>query len=655
MNLAADQFTNTNDNFTVTFSVPEGNDGYQKINPKKITITPVDNGKTYGDTDPELKATVPGIVPGDTINYTVVREEGEDVGTYTMSIVLGENPNYTITTGTGTFTIKAKAVTLAANDNSKTYGDTDPQLTATPSGLVGEDTLNYTVKRVEGEDVGTYRIYIVLGSNPNYEVSTSDAVFTINPKTITVTPIDNSKTYGDTDPELKATVNGAVGDDTINYTVAREEGEDVGTYTMSIVLGENPNYTITTGTGTFTINPKKITITPQNAEKTYGEEDPELTATVNGAVGDDTINYTVVREEGEDVGTYTISVVPGSNPNYTITTGTATFTINQLELTITITGNNDTKSYNGEDQNVNGYSADADSSFFDESKVGYYGTAVASRKDLGTSYMNLDEELFYYSDDNIDPTFVVDEDGWIEITRAKVTVKADNKSKMQNTGDPALTATVTGLFGNDTITYSISRASGEAPGYYTITPSGEEIQDNYEVTYQTGVLTIIKVEEEIITPVDPDPDPPTPPTPDPEPEPTPEPTPEPKPVDIDTDPTPTALNKTWALVNFILTIAAALITIGTISTIRRKKEDEEETEEDKENAKRNRAKWLTLIPAVAAVVIFLITEDMSSNMVLVDNFTILMAAIAVADVAIAYLTRNPKKEQEYERETITVS
>ena len=269
--------------------------------------------------------------------------------------------------------------------------------------------------------------------------------------------------------------------------------------------------------------------------------------------------------------------------------------------------------------------------------------------------MNLDEELFYYSDDNIDPTFVVDEDGWIEITRAKVTVKADNKSKMQNTGDPALTATVTGLFGNDTITYSISRASGEAPGYYTITPSGEEIQDNYEVTYQTGVLTIIKVEEEIITPVDPDPDPPTPPTPDPEPEPTPEPTPEPKPVDIDTDPTPTALNKTWALVNFILTIAAALITIGTISTIRRKKEDEEETEEDKENAKRNRAKWLTLIPAVAAVVIFLITEDMSSNMVLVDNFTILMAAIAVADVAIAYLTRNPKKEQEYERETITVS
>ena len=119
-----------------------------------------------------------------------------------MSVVLGENPNYTITTGTATFTIKAKAVTLAANDNSKTYGETDPQLTATPNGLVGEDTLNYTVNRVEGEDVGTYRIYIVLGSNPNYEVSTSDAVFTIYPKAITITPVDNSKTYGDTDPEL---------------------------------------------------------------------------------------------------------------------------------------------------------------------------------------------------------------------------------------------------------------------------------------------------------------------------------------------------------------------------------------------------------------------------------------------------------------------
>ena len=49
---------------------------------------------------------------------------------------------------------------------------------------------------------------------------------------------------------------------------------------------------------------------------------------------------------------------------------------------------------------------------------------------------------------------------------------------------------MTGLVGSDTVNYTLSRAAGDNVGTYTITPSGDAVQGNYTVTYQTGTLTI---------------------------------------------------------------------------------------------------------------------------------------------------------------------
>ena len=67
---------------------------------------------------------------------------------------------------------------------------------------------------------------------------------------------------------------------------------------------------------------------------------------------------------------------------------------------------------------------------------------------------------------------------------------ADNKSKTYGSDDPELTASVEGTIGSDTVDYNVTRADGEAVGTYTITPSGEEIQGNYTVSYVTGTFTI---------------------------------------------------------------------------------------------------------------------------------------------------------------------
>jgi hypothetical protein len=56
------------------------------------------------------------------------------------------------------WSIARKPVTVTANAKSKVFGASDPALTASTSGLVGYDTVAYTLSRVGGENVGEYAI-----------------------------------------------------------------------------------------------------------------------------------------------------------------------------------------------------------------------------------------------------------------------------------------------------------------------------------------------------------------------------------------------------------------------------------------------------------------------------------------------------------------
>src|SRR5438128_9949531 len=67
------------------------------------------------------------------------------VGPYPISVTLGSNPNYSITPSNGTLTVNQRPATVKADDKSKNYGDSNPALTATVTGTVNGDTLNYTL------------------------------------------------------------------------------------------------------------------------------------------------------------------------------------------------------------------------------------------------------------------------------------------------------------------------------------------------------------------------------------------------------------------------------------------------------------------------------------------------------------------------------
>ena len=79
------------------------------------------------------------------------------------------------------------------------------------------------------------------------------------------------------------------------------------------------------------------------------------------------------------------------------------------------------------------------------------------------------------------------------ISKASVTVTADDKSRVYGSADPKLTATVTWQTGGPagTVSYTLSRASGEDVGAYVISVSAES-NENYDVTVQPGTFSILK-------------------------------------------------------------------------------------------------------------------------------------------------------------------
>ncbi len=78
----------------------------------------------------------------------------------------------------------------------------------------------------------------------------------------------------------------------------------------------------------------------------------------------------------------------------------------------------------------------------------------------------------------------------VEIGKANATVKADDLSKVIGEDDPTLTATVTGVYGSDTLDYTVVRESGEELGTYAITVAGGSEQGSYVVSYENGTFTI---------------------------------------------------------------------------------------------------------------------------------------------------------------------
>lgn len=140
--------------------------------------------------------------------------------------------------GEVTLEVERCAITVTAQDASKTYGDADPVFTwdVTAGELVEGETLEgLKVEREDRDDAGSYALKLTQtkGANPNYNITFADGIFTINQRLLTVKWGTNEFTYDGKEHCPEATLGNVIGKDDLGAFVDGSQTE-VGTHTATL-------------------------------------------------------------------------------------------------------------------------------------------------------------------------------------------------------------------------------------------------------------------------------------------------------------------------------------------------------------------------------------------------------------------------------------
>ncbi|MEZ4510185.1 MAG: InlB B-repeat-containing protein, partial [Eubacteriales bacterium] len=125
--------------------------------------------------------------------------------------------------------------------------------------------------------------------------------------------------------------------------------------------------------------------------------------------------------------------------------------------------------------------------------------------------------------------------------------------------------------------------------------------------------------------------------------------PEEEPEEIPDEQTPLAGGPVWALLNLILAIATALVSIWMLlGLIGRKKDVEDGVVTPATQRRQGVARVLTLLPGIGGIILFLLTENMNNPMVFTDRWTIYMVVIAAVQLLLLVfgVTKGKDKDQD---------
>ena len=441
--------------------------------------------------------------------------------------------------------------------------------------------------------------------------------------------------------------------------IKNEAGEDV-----------TGGYAITYVNGTLEITKRAVKITVNNSSKVYGEDDPEFSGSADrlvnsGDLGD--ITYSRTNKDENDVGVYKDVLIATytENKNYAVTVVPGTFEITKAgTMVITPTGFNGT--YDGQSHTVSAVSSITDGTTVEYSTDGgkTWSTTPPTLTNAGELTVTVRATNPNYQDAVGTCT--------LKVNKAALVITTGSGQKVfDGTALTNAQASITGLVNGETATVAANGSQtlvGSSSNTYAIT-WGTANANNYEITERLGSLVVTAA-----------PVPPTPPRVTPTVTPaatvtTPVATPTLTPPEvIENDPTPQATiddgkapkaepETFWALINLLCAIATCLISVLLLAFyfIKRKADEDEQKEnsnsrasfmDDQEEAKRHNKlgmRLLGLIPAIGSVVAFILTEDMSAKMQMVDKWTLMMVIILAIEVALAAFSKKTTDDGEEEQ------
>ena len=226
---------------------------------------------------------------------------------------------------------------------------------------------------------------------------------------------------------------------------------------------------------------------------------------------------------GKEVGEYAIDFV-GETVGKTDTTAKyivantvkGTLTITPIDtVVVTIKGNTDTKVYNGAEQSVTGYTVKISDPKYTEADFKFTGDPKASRTDVGTTPMGLTANSFVNNNSNFkNVTFVVEEDGYLTITKRPLTIEGQSSEPITYDGQthsfmdwwPVTATDNTGLVsGHEVsgISYLLTGKdadsyTGEFTGTAKVMAGEVDVTGNYDIEYAPGEMLIEPAEKIVI-------------------------------------------------------------------------------------------------------------------------------------------------------------
>ena len=419
---------------------------------------------------------------------------------------------YTVQITNGTLTVTKAPITIAADDTSREYGDTNPALTASYTGFRnGDDTSDLTTLATVStaanalSNVGSYAITASGAADNNYSFIYVDGNLGVTKATLTAAAQNATRQYGDANPTISILYSGFKNGDTQSVidvlgtaSSAANALSNVGSYGITAGGALDNNYDFNYTGNTLTVTKAALLATAQNTARQYGDANPALTIAYTGFKNGET--QSVIDTLGSasssanllsNVGNYAITASSAVDNNYSFTYAGGTLAINKA--TLTATAQDATRIYG----DANPAFTIAYSGFKNgetQSVIDSLGTATSAANAL----FNVGNYTITASgavDDNYSFTYA---NGTLGITKASLTATAQNASREYGDANPTFTLAYTGFKNGDTqsVIDTFGTATSAANtlsnvGNYAITASGA-VDNNYSFTYANGTLAVTK-------------------------------------------------------------------------------------------------------------------------------------------------------------------
>ena len=426
--------------------------------------------------------------------------------------------------------VEKTEITLVANSGTRTYNGAEQSIEGFESTTMNGYTVSGLTAVTKGTNVGEYTNTVFDGTakvekdgvdvTDKVVVKTRAGKLVITPKSIntqeiTVTKPADSK-YDGNEHRNKPTVKDGekvLVEDT-DYTLSYSDDViNVGKVTVTIT-GKG-NYSQET-TVDYQITPRTVKLTSGSDSKTY-DGTPlvkhDVTVSEDGFVKDDGATYTVTgsqTETGSSKNTFTYTLNEKTlEKNYVIETKEGTLEVTPVtdKVVVEIKGKTKTETYNGNTHEVEGYEyTKISDALYPEEAIHFEGTAKASRKEEGTSYMGLNASQFSNTSANFtNVTFKVT-DGWLKVdpksidpedekTGIQVTKPSDtmyNGEEQKN--KPTVEDTKTGATLVENVDYTLSYTAAVNAGTVEVTITGignytGTAKTSYQITKRNVTLT----------------------------------------------------------------------------------------------------------------------------------------------------------------------